>query len=59
MSARPEERLVRLLKASEAAGKVVQEAIVGPDGIRLVFAGPGVGATSPEDFIDWRPKAKR
>lgn len=54
MSARPEERLVRLLKASEAAGKVVQEAIVGPDGIRLVYAKPDAPTISEADLVVWK-----
>jgi len=59
MAAPADQRLERLLRASEAAGKVVVEAVVGPDGIRLKYAEPGRADVTPEDLIDWRPRARR
>ncbi len=57
MSAAADQRLERLLRASEAAGKVVAEAIVGPEGIRLVYVQPSLGEVVPADLIKWKRPA--
>lgn len=57
MPAPTEQRLERLIRASEAAGKTVTAALVGRDGIRLEFgeakpASRGEAVTEA-DLIDW------
>jgi hypothetical protein len=54
MASATDQRLAKLLRASEEAGKTVAEAIVGPDGIRLIYAEPKVGEATRADLIDWR-----
>jgi len=53
MSAATDQRLERAILASERAGKVVVEAVIGPEGIRLVYAEPQAPVTKA-DLIQWR-----